>query len=76
MTGNADESRKAEMTAVDFLFRRVVFMEVTMDKDKDNDIEIIVEHEFVGTRPFEEVFNELNEEVIEQNAREYLNTVA
>jgi len=64
------------MTAVDFLFRRVVFMEVTMDKDKDNDIEIIVEHEFVGTRPFEEVFNELNEEVIEQNAREYLNTVA
>ncbi len=30
---------------------------------------VLVEREFVGTRPFEEVFNELNKEVIEQNIR-------
>jgi|GEM_PF-5155382 len=32
-------------------------------------VKVLVEREFVGTRPFEEVFNELNKEVIEQNAR-------
>lgn len=37
---------------------------------------IIVEHEFVGTRPFAELFNEINKDVIERNAREYLDSVA
>ncbi len=32
-------------------------------------VKVLVEREFVGTRPFEDVFNELNKEVIEQNAR-------
>jgi len=42
----------------------------------DTDVEIIVEREYVGTRPFDEVFNEINKEVIEQNARAYLASVA
>lgn len=32
-------------------------------------VKVLVEREFVGTRSFEDVFNELNKEVIEQNAR-------
>jgi len=43
---------------------------------KDNVTIIIVEHEFIGTKPFAELFNEINKEVIERNAREYLDSVA
>ena len=42
----------------------------------NNAVVIIVENEFVGTIPFSELFNEINKEIIERNAREYLESVA
>jgi len=42
----------------------------------NNQVEIIVENEYIGERSFEDLFNELNKEVIEKNAREYLDSVA
>ena len=42
----------------------------------ENQIEIIVENEYVGTRTFEDLFNEFNKELIEKNAQEYLASVA
>jgi len=42
----------------------------------NNQVEIIVENEYIGERSFEDLFNEFNKDVIEKNAREYLDSVA